>query len=105
MEIFASVWVYTCSVEVLCWELMVGQMENSTAWSYIKKFVEVNQRQKKNFSMWRMTEQIKRDIDKNINTVEMKSICVVIEAISNQALYQLNIIRISVARYFVLRSY
>ena len=52
-----------------------------------------------------MTEQIKRDIDKNINTVEMKSICVVIEAISNQALYQLNIIRISVARYFVLRSY
>lgn len=84
---------------------MRGEMENLTAWSYIKKFVEVNQRQKKTFSMWRMTVQIKRDIDKNINTVEMKSICIVTKAISNQTLYQLNIIRISVAKYLVLRSY
>lgn len=91
--------------EVICWENEGRNKENSTSWSCIRKFVGVNQRQKKNFPMWRVTVQIKRDIDKNINTIEMKSICIVIEAISNQTLYQLNIICISVARYLVLRSY
>lgn len=93
-----------CNVEVCFWENKGRNRANSATWSHVRQFVEVNQRHKESFSVWRVSEQIKRDIDKIINAVEMKSICTVMEAMQNQALYQENIIHISVARYHVLRT-